>query len=159
MGDLLIRRYRDADQGAVWELHNAALDAVGAHGGSGAWDEDLRRIGAAYLEAGGEFLVGELQGRIVAMGALQPTGPDRAKIRRMRVHPHFWRRGFGQAILQALEERARHLGFRSLWLDTTVGQVAAQRLYEKNGYARMGAGRHGSFVLVLYEKRLAPAGA
>ncbi len=68
---LTIRRYQPYDQQAVWSLHNLALDQVGAHGGNGPWDEDVRRVEATYLADGGEFLVGVLQGRVVAMGALR----------------------------------------------------------------------------------------
>jgi len=154
MKGLLIRRYRAADRDAVWELHNVALDAVGAHGGHGPFDDDLHHIEDVYLNASGEFLVGELEGRIVAMGALRPHDDDLPEITRMRVHPDFWRRGFGQMILTRLEDRARELGCRKLYLDTTTGQVAAQKMYEKNGYTEVSRGRAYTFEVIRYEKQL-----
>ncbi len=51
-----VRRYRASDHDAVWELHNVALNDVGAHAGSGLWDDDLHRIEVEYIEAGGEVL-------------------------------------------------------------------------------------------------------
>ena len=111
---LHIRRYRPNDHEAVWRLHNVALNAAGAHAGSGPWDDDLHRIGAVYLENGGEFLVGVHRGRIVAMGALERVSSGHARIRRMRIDPAFQRRGFGQAILAALERRAIELGYGAL---------------------------------------------
>ena len=39
------------------------------------------------FEAGGEFSVGIIDGRIVAMGALKRLTDTRAEICRMRVHP------------------------------------------------------------------------
>ena len=63
-----LRRYRDGDHAAVWELHVSALE----HHLAGPWDDDLSTIPATYLDAGGEFLVGVEDGRIVAMGALRP---------------------------------------------------------------------------------------
>lgn len=140
----------------MWELHNTALAAAGAQVGDGPWHEDLHHIREQYLEAGGDFLVGELQGRLVAMGGLMRSDPERAKVRRMRVHPDFWRRGFGQAILERLETRAAELEYRSLWLDTTVGQAPARRLYEMNGYVETHRGRWRGFDLVHYEKAIAP---
>ncbi len=154
MGELVIRRYREADRRAVWDLHNAALDAVGAHAGNGPWDDDLHDIRGEYLASGGEFLVGELDGRVVAMGALWPSGRGRAEITRMRVHPDFWRRGFGRQILARLEQRARERGYRRLHLQTTTVQTAARLFYEGCGYAEVRRFREGRFDVIEYEKRL-----
>ena len=149
---LHIRRYQPSDYEAVWRLHNVALHAAGAHAGSGPWDDDLHQIEAVYLDNGGEFLVGINRGRIVAMGALKRISSKHAEIRRMRVDPAFQRRGFGQAILTALERCAVELGYRALHLDTTVQQKAARELYLKNGYREKGCFRMGRFQCILYEK-------
>ena len=151
---MTIRRYREADHDAVFALHNLALDQVGAHAGNGPWDDDLHHVRELYLDAGGEFLVGEEDGRIVAMGALRRLGAGRAAVTRMRVHPDRHRRGWGRAVLERLEARAVELGFRLLTLDTTVRQTAAQSLYEKMGYVRTGRGTSYGFEVILYEKRL-----
>lgn len=154
---LYIRRYRPQDKAAVWDLHNVALHQVGAHAGNGPWDDDLHDIEGVYLKAGGDFLVGELGGTIVAMGAIRPTSQTRAEVKRMRVAPQYQRRGFGQAMLTALEEAAKRLGFETLHLDTTVKQVAAQRLYEKNGFKQVGRAELAGFECILYEKRVTDA--
>lgn len=151
---LLIRRYEEADRDDVWALHNRALAVSGAHAGNGPWDDDLHNVAAVYLATGGEFLVGLLDGRLVAMGALRRTAPDRAEIKRMRVDPAFQRRGFGGAILAALERRAAVLGCPFLHLDTTVIQTAAQRFYLAHGYREVGRSVVGGFDTILYEKRL-----
>ena len=151
---LYIRRYRDADCDEVWRLHNLALDDVGAHAGNGAWDDDVREIGAVYLSDGGEFLVGVLREKIVAMGALKRTSSSRAEVKRMRVHPDQQRKGFGRAILLELERRAVERGYSAVHLDTTVQQTAAQHLYEENGYAKIGHRRVGDFQCIFYEKQL-----
>ncbi|MBN2448769.1 MAG: GNAT family N-acetyltransferase [Lentisphaeria bacterium] len=152
---LIIRGYEHADHDAVWDLHNRALHAVGAHPGNGPWDEDLHRVEAIYLQDGGEFLVGTLEGRVVAMGALRRRSPTHAEVVRMRVDPSLQRRGFGQAILAEIESRARLRGYRVLRLETTVRQTAAQALYEKNGYRRIGRAQSAGFEVLLYEKILA----
>jgi hypothetical protein len=59
----------------------------GAHLGNGPWDDDLHEIEAAYLRSGGEFLVGVLDGKVVAMGTLRRISPGKAEIKRMRVGP------------------------------------------------------------------------
>lgn len=147
------RRYKPADREAVWNLHNEALHDVGAHLGNGRWDSDLDAIESVYLEDGGEFLVGVLKGEVVAMGALRRDSEGRALITRMRVAPNLQGRGIGQKLLDALHRRAAELGHRTLRLDTTVQQTAAQRLYERNGYRETGRGTVGPFECLYYERK------
>ena len=137
-------------------MHDLALRAVGAHAGEGPWDDDLGRIEEVYLRAGGEFLVGVLGERLVAMGALERLSQAHARVTRMRVHPDCQRRGFGQAMLSALEKRAAKLGCARLHLDTTVRQAAARRLYDKNGYREARRGEMLGFECVFYEKLVEP---
>ena len=149
-----IRRYLHADHDAVWELHNSALLHAGAHGGNGPWDDDLHHVKDEYIAAGGEFYVGTVNGRIVAMGGLQKLSEDRAELRRMRVHPDVQRRGLGKQMLSALEQRATELGFQTLNLDTTVDQVPAIQMYSRSGYREIGRSRKGKFECLEFEKRI-----
>ena len=151
---LSIRHYHARDYDAVWALHNAALLAVGAHAGNGPWDEDLHAIEQVYLDNGGEFLVGMLDSSIVAMGALRRTSSERAEIKRMRVDPSWQRRGFGEQLLVALEQRAGELGYRTLHLDTTVQNHGAQQLYRKHGWTEVRRGEWRGWQLIFYEKSL-----
>lgn len=152
---LKIRRYERADSAVVWELHNAALAATGAHMGNGPWDDDLRHIEQVYLHNGGEFLVGEYEGQVVAMGALKKMSAERAEIKRMRVAPSLQGQGFGQAMLEALEQKATALGYHTLQLDTTVKQVAAQKLYSKNIYKETHRAIVAGMETIFYEKSIA----
>ncbi len=158
-----LRRYTPADQEAVEHLHVFALQQMGAYLGRGPWDDDVYAIEEVYLKHQGEFLIGEEDGRLVAMGALKRSSPERAEIKRMRVFAEYQRRGYGQLILSALEARARELGYRTLHLDTSVVQVPAQKLYEKNGFREVGRDRYRQHTsedteqmleVILYEKQL-----
>jgi GNAT superfamily N-acetyltransferase len=149
---LHIRRYEPGDKRVVRRLHDDALNEVGAHLGSGPWDDDLDDIEGVYLESGGEFLVGELEGEVVAMGAIRRISPDAADLKRMRVRPGLQGRGYGQAMLDSLHRRAADLGYTTLHLDTTVQQRAARGLYLKNGYREVGWGSVGPFWCVFYER-------
>jgi GNAT superfamily N-acetyltransferase len=157
MSRLTIRRYLPSDKAAVQELHVLALERVGAHAGPGSWNDDLEDIEGVYLNSGGEFLVGEVGGRVVAMGALRRTSEARAEVKRMRVHPDLQGRGYGQVMLSTIEARARELGYSQLHLDTTEQMLAAQGLYEKNGYREVGRESRGRMRLIRYEKDLQPA--
>lgn len=85
VASLNIRQYQDSDREAVWEFHNIALTAVGAHAGNGPWDDDFQRVEEVYLGNGGDFLVGEYDDKLVAMGALKRTTDGLAEIKRVRV--------------------------------------------------------------------------
>lgn len=155
MSKLEIRPYTPADSEAVIHLHNVALEAAGAHVGNGPWDSDLLNIEGVYLENNGAFLVGLLDGQIVAMGALRKISDEKGEIKRMRVLPQFQRQGFGQAILDVLEKEAAVRGYKTLCLDTTVLQVAAQKMYSKDGYTEVRRTKQGfPFETIFYEKRL-----
>jgi GNAT superfamily N-acetyltransferase len=155
-----LRRYTSADQEAVEHLHVAAMKQTGAYLGRGPWDDDVYAIEDTYLRNGGEFLIGECDGLIVAMGALKRTSTERAEIKRMRVALDHQGRGYGQQILDALEARARTLGYQTLHLDTSILQIPAQKLYEKNGFQEVGRDIYHSIdtnqplEVILYEKQL-----
>lgn len=102
----------------------------------------------------GEFVVGLVADRVVAMGALRRSDDGSAKVTRMRIHPRHQRQGFGRLVLKRLETRARVLGYDRLTLDTTVAQKAARAFYGSHGYTETGRTRLGPFEVILFEKRL-----
>ncbi len=152
--DLRLRRYEPGDDDRILTLEREALEAVDARPDDEDWTDDLRAIETTYLDAGGEFLVGELDGEIVATGGLKRIDADTAEITRMRVDPDHHRRGFGQAVLVELEAAAKTLDYDELALETTARQQAAQGLYEKHGYERTDARERGRFEVLTYRKSL-----
>lgn len=120
----------------------------------GPWEEDLKDIEENYLK-NGEFLVGEVEEAIVAMGAFRKVTAEVAEIKRMRVHPDFQRRGFAQMILDRLESDAKKAGFKIMSLDTTAKQTAGIELYKKNGYQEIKRDTQTyPFVMIYYQKKL-----
>jgi ribosomal protein S18 acetylase RimI-like enzyme len=118
---------------------------------------------ARPYDAGGEFLVGELDdSTVVAMGAFQPAtavdhhadDPCAAVIRRMRVDPEHQRRGYGSTALEKLERRADERGFERLVLDTTPRQEAAIALYRSFGYVEARRRKTSVGTMVYFEKEL-----
>jgi len=151
---IALRRYEPSDLQAVWALHQLASQVAGVPTPE-LYFSDLHDVESAFLNSGGEFVVGECQGYIVAMGGLRRTAGNRAEIVRMRVHPNFQRQGFGSALLRHLEKRAAELGYRVLHLDTLVVQEAAQQFYRRHGYRCVGRGHKEAFDVVFFEKQLA----
>lgn len=173
-GDLRIRRYHAADHGTVLALHREGLAQVGLRPGDGVYyDHDFFRMEDIYLRNDGEFLVGELGARIVAMGGLRradliPGGHARAfggyapgarklnavEMVRLRVLPAVQRRGYGAALVRALEERAAEYGYRVLRADTTELQAPALALYRKFGWRETRRETIGGIVNIYIEKPL-----
>ena len=85
------------------------------------------------------FLVARRGGEPVACGALRPFDADTAELKRMYVVPAARRNGFGRLIIGALERQARAFGYKTILLETGVGQPEAQRLYESCDYTRIPA--------------------
>ncbi|MFF5260419.1 GNAT family N-acetyltransferase [Actinomadura viridis] len=174
LGPLRLRRYRAADHATVLDLHREGLAQVGLRPGDGVYyDHDFFRMEDIYLRNDGEFIVGELDGRIVAMGGLRradlvPAGRSRAlgghvlggpaldsaEMVRLRVHPDAQRRGYGAAVVAALEQRAAEYGYRVLRADTTELQAPALRLYARFGWTETRREMIGGIVNIYLEKPL-----
>lgn len=173
-GDLRLRRYHAADHGVVLALHREGLAQVGLRPGDGVYyDHDFFRMEDIYLRNDGEFLVGEVDGGIVAMGGLRradlvpggharafggfsfgAAGLDAVEMVRLRVLPARQRRGYGAAVVTALEQRAAELGYRILRADTTELQEPALALYRRFGWTETRRERIGGIVNIYIEKPL-----
>lgn len=102
---------------------------------------DLRDIPAFYQVGHGDFLVAEIDGRLVGTVGLKDIGARQAALRKMFVASEFRGREYGvaQALLRHLLDGARVRGLREIFLGTTDLFLAAHRFYEKNGFHRLPA--------------------
>lgn len=100
---------------------------------------DMPKAGPAELgPPGGVYLVGYRDGAAVCGGGLKRLPDGACEIKRMYVAPEARRSGVARALLAALEEAARGLGYRTVRLDTGSRQPHAQAFYEASGYRRVG---------------------
>ena len=83
---------------------------------------------------GGVFLVGYEDERPVAIGGVRCLEDGVCEIKRMYVVPDARSRGAGRALLQALEDAARELGYESVRLDAGPAQTHSISLFERTGY-------------------------
>ena len=151
---VLLRQYQPTDQAVVWDLHVLCMRAIDAYIDDPSIETDLHDIAGSYLNNRGEFLVGEHEGVVVAMGALRPLSVTRGEIKRMRVHPAMQGRGYGRDVLVALEQRARELGYTELELETGVSQTAALGLYRAHGFMEFKRGKVKHMDCIWFEKQL-----
>jgi len=106
-GELEIRRYVPSDTDAVWDSHNRALIAIGAHSGNRQWGTDVRNIEAGYLTSSGEFLVGSLDGQLVGMGACDSQIATRADSNGCVSNPNV--RGVDMGLSSCIGSRIGHV--------------------------------------------------
>ncbi|MCP2637587.1 GNAT family N-acetyltransferase [Microbacterium sp. HD4P20] len=81
-----------------------------------------------------------IDGEIAGIGALKTLDSERGEVKSMRVSDRFLGSGVGRALLRHIMTAARERGMTSLWLETgtTPDFLAAQRLYESEGFSPCG---------------------
>ncbi len=135
-----------------------AAELRGRYGEDGAGGEPEPAVFAA---PDGHFVVALDGGRAVACGGLARYDEREGEIRRMYVAPEARGRGLGRAVLGALEDAARALGYEVLRLETGDLQPQALGLYATAGFERVS--RYGPYVndehSVCLHKRIAGPGS
>lgn len=115
----------------------------------------MPKAGPAELgPPGGVYLVGYRDGVPVCGGGLKRLPDGACEIKRMYVEPQARRSGVARALLKALEDAARDLGYRVVRLDTGARQPHAQAFYEAAGYRPVGNFNNNPHAAFHGEKRL-----
>jgi GNAT superfamily N-acetyltransferase len=142
--DPLAQELVEAMVAEIGELYEPGLPA-----GSSARPEELS-------PPSGGFVALLEDGRPVAGGGLKRLDERTCEIKRMYVVPDARGRGLGGALLDALEDLARDLGYSVARLDTGPSQPSAQRLYERSGYVTVPDYNGNPYATYWGEKALAP---
>ena len=119
VSDVTVRRARTPDVRRIRELVDEYAGRV-----------LLAKETVTLYEAVPEFLVAEVDGRVVGCGALHVLWEDLGEIRTVAVSPSVLGRGVGHTIVAALVAGARELGLSRLFVLT----------FEKQFFARHGFG-------------------
>lgn len=98
------------------------------------WTENMLRT---QLNDGHIFLAAVKSGNILGYIGLTYV-LDEGYISNVAVSPAHRRKGTADALLSALEQRCRALDLVFMTLEVRQSNLAAQRLYEKHGFARVG---------------------
>jgi GNAT superfamily N-acetyltransferase len=134
VSSLVLRPFTPADQDAAQQLILAGL------GERWGWidptlNPDLNAIARDY--AAGYFLVGELEGELVATGALIPEAATSLRVVRMSVRRDLRGQGIGKQVLAALLDYARQQGCTEVVLETTSTWTDAVAFYARAGFQKI----------------------
>jgi len=103
---------------------------------------------------GGQFLVGYEDERPVAIGGVRRLEDGVCEIKRMYVVADARSRGAGRALLQALEDAARELGYERVRLDAGPAQTHSISLFQRTGYVEIPKYNANHIAVYFAEKAL-----
>ncbi len=176
-----IRKAVLADLDGIARLYDAACDHLEAHENYPGWAKGVYptradvetglRENALYAALVGERIVGSF-----LLRHRPETGYENVRwltdddydriyvVYTLVVHPDFLHRGIGTEMLRYIEALAAREHCSSIRLDVTQGNKPAARLYQKNGFQRVGTvslgyEAYGLPWFDLYEKLLPKSGA
>ena len=115
---------------------------------------DLAEEAPAMNAPDGRFLVARVEGTAAACGGVRRLTPTRAEIKRMWVDADWRGCGLGGRMLTALEDAARDLGYRDVYLDTNGTLTEAIEMYGRAGYHRIRRYNDNPYAEAWFAKRL-----
>jgi GNAT superfamily N-acetyltransferase len=107
-----------------------------------------------FAPPAGTFLVMCRNGELVGCGGFKRLSADAVYLKRMWVAPEARGLGLGKLMLEALENRARELGYRKVRLETHKSLSEAQMLYRGQGYHEVPAFSERRYAHHWFEKIL-----
>ncbi|HEY5104001.1 MAG TPA: GNAT family N-acetyltransferase [Acidimicrobiales bacterium] len=137
MSDLVISDEPITSSGALSVFHAAIDELNRRYGGS---DEAMLLHPDELNAPRGIFLVARLDDHPVGGVGIRPIGDAALRlgeIKRLWVRPDQRQHGVGSRLMSDVEERARTIGFRQLYLETGYAQPEALALYESTGWDRV----------------------
>jgi ribosomal-protein-alanine N-acetyltransferase len=126
-----LRPYRRADFGRLCEIDVDCFGSQVAFDPKQMW-QTLKEKGAFAIVA--ETAEAEMAGFIVARKAAATRG----RVITLDVLPQFRKQGLGAKLMRAAEDRFQKAGIKWIRLETAKHNRAAQALYEKLGFTRVG---------------------
>ncbi len=135
-----LRPIEPRDDEAVAHIIRTVMPEFGAVGpGYAIVDSEVDTMYATYTAARSAYFVLEREGRVVGGGGVAPlagSDGDTCELRKMYLLGEARGFGAGEATLARCLEAARGFGFALCYLETLAAMSAAQKLYERWGFAR-----------------------
>ena len=137
-----IRPICSDDDLAVANIIRSVMPEFGADGpGFAIHDTEVNTMHAAYAISGAAYFVVERDGVVLGGGGVAQLLGDKSgicELRKMYFLPALRGSGAGNALMQRCLDSARRLGYHQCYLETLTGMDAAQKLYLRSGFRRIG---------------------
>lgn len=144
-----IRPIQPRDDAAVASIIRTVMPEYGAVGeGFAINDPEVDWMQRAYSRPRSAYFVVEMDGKAMGGGGIAPlegSDDDTCELRKMYFLKSLRGQGAGSALLKRCLDAARAFGYQRCYVETLSGMNDAIRLYERNGFRRIGAplGRTG----------------
>ena len=111
---------------------------LAAHGldipGTAYYDESLNSLSAFYDRPGREYYVLVENGVVLGGIGLAEFSGDCCELQKLYMLDAAKGHGLGYVMIRFIEDRARALGYRRIYLETHSNLKAAIHIYERSGY-------------------------
>ena len=129
---VIIRQYESSDYKWVWDLHCKALESTWLKVKHWEWENDLHNIEIHYLNNKWEFIIAEINWKIIWMWALRKIDERIWEIKRMRTNPNFQKQWIWTLVLKKLIQKAKEFWYKKLVLDfTPLSIMPLEKFYWK----------------------------
>ncbi|HSL69543.1 MAG TPA: ribosomal protein S18-alanine N-acetyltransferase, partial [Longimicrobiales bacterium] len=128
---LSLRRMRVTDLPEVMQIERSCFTMP--------WSEATFR--GLLRRSDADLVVGEAAGKVVGYAAFWAV-LDQGELGNVAVAARWRRKGVGRTLVRAILARAAERGVREIFLEVRVSNHAAQKLYQRHGFAEVGRRRN-----------------
>ena len=134
-----IRQAQPQDNQAINNLVINTLAEFGAKGpGFASSDAELKDMYQAYQATNKRFYVVEMDGKVLGCGGVAPLDgeekPGICELRKMYFDKRLRGQGVGKKLIDLCIEKAKEIGFHTMYLETIPEMKIAQGLYKSRGF-------------------------
>lgn len=102
--------------------------------GTAYYDEALDHLSAYYRQPGRAYFVLLEDGTVAGGVGIAEFRGDCCELQKLYLADPVKGRGLGYALIRLVEDEARALGYRGVYLETHTNLAAAIHVYERSGY-------------------------